>query len=36
MSSGITSEENLTEPNQSIIPDYVTAAIGDLRAAAAN
>jgi len=36
ISSGITLEENLTEPNQSIIPDYVTASIGDLRAAVAN
>ena len=36
MSSGITSEENLTEPNQSIIPDYVTASIGNLRAAVGN
>lgn len=36
MSSGITSEENLTEPDQSIIPDYVTTSIGDLRAAIAN
>jgi len=34
--TGITSEENLTEPDQSIIPDYVTASIGDLRAAVAN
>jgi 4-nitrophenyl phosphatase len=34
---GITSEENLTGPNASaIIPDYVTASIGDLHAAAAN
>jgi len=35
--TGITSEENLTGPNPStIIPDYVTASIGDLRAAVAN
>ena len=34
---GITSEENLTGPNaSSIIPDYVTASIGDLRGAVAN
>jgi 4-nitrophenyl phosphatase len=34
---GITSEENLSGPNAStIIPDYVTASIGDLRATAAN
>jgi len=34
---GITSEENLTGPNAStIIPDYITASIGDLRAAVAN
>jgi 4-nitrophenyl phosphatase len=32
---GITSEEDLTGPNpSSIIPDFVTASIGDLRAAA--
>jgi hypothetical protein len=35
-SSGITSEESLTGPNQSIIPDYVTPSIGDLRAAVGN
>ena len=34
---GITSEENLTGPNPStIIPNYVTGSIGDLRAAVAN
>jgi 4-nitrophenyl phosphatase len=34
---GITSEENLTGPNAStVIPDYVTASIGDLRAAVAS
>lgn len=34
---GITSEENLTGPDPStIVPDYVTASIGDLRAAVAN
>ena len=34
--TGITSEENLTDPNQSIVPDYVTTSIGDLRATVAN
>jgi len=35
--TGITSEENLTGPSAStIIPDYVTASISDLRAAVAN
>jgi 4-nitrophenyl phosphatase len=34
---GITSEENLTGPSPStVIPDYVTASIGDLRAAVAS
>ena len=34
---GVTLEENLTGPNAStIIPDYVTGSIGDLRAAVAN
>lgn len=34
---GITSEENLTGPSPStIVPDYVTASIGDLRAAVAS
>jgi 4-nitrophenyl phosphatase len=34
---GVTSEEDLTGPNaSSIIPDYVTASIGDLRAAVAS
>ncbi|KAI0287185.1 2-phosphoglycolate phosphatase [Russula brevipes] len=34
---GITSEEDLTGPNPStIVPDYVTASIADLRAGAAN
>ncbi|KAH9997029.1 2-phosphoglycolate phosphatase [Russula vinacea] len=35
--TGITSEENLTGPSPStVIPDYVTASIGDLRAAVAS
>jgi len=35
--SGIASEADLTGPNPSdIVPDYVTASIGDLRAAVAN
>ncbi|KAI0287187.1 HAD-like domain-containing protein [Russula brevipes] len=35
--TGITSEEDLTGPNPStIVPDYVTASIADLRAAAVN
>jgi len=34
--TGITSEESLTEPNQPIVPDYVTASIGDLRAVVTN
>ncbi|KAF8477742.1 2-phosphoglycolate phosphatase [Russula ochroleuca] len=35
--TGITSEENLTGPSPStIVPDYVTASIGDLRAAVAS
>ncbi|KAI0265305.1 2-phosphoglycolate phosphatase [Gloeopeniophorella convolvens] len=35
--TGITSEENITGPNPStIVPDYVTATIGDLRSVKAN
>jgi len=34
--TGITSEESLSESNQSIVPDYVTTSIGDLRAGIAN
>jgi 4-nitrophenyl phosphatase len=34
--SGITSEESLSEPNQPLVPDYVTASIGDLRAVVTN
>jgi ribonucleotide monophosphatase NagD (HAD superfamily) len=35
-SSGITLEESLTESSQSIVPDYVTPSIGDLRAVVSN
>lgn len=34
---GVSSEENLTGPDPSaVVPDYVTASIGDLRAAVAD